>query len=181
MSVSLKLLQAWVFWAQTLDTKIIVQKYYFGVKMPEQPISLVRGMMREIKNSDKKPLAIPLSNSQTQTLTTAIAPLQFPEDDIGNEWERLVVQAQRINQIAAQLEASILELKTIASKLQEKGKPYKSICQYSPVSVPWVLQKPDESFLLTMRKVDILQAEREAAQLAQQLRQQSRKKEWRSQ
>ncbi|BAY10696.1 hypothetical protein [Calothrix sp. NIES-2098] len=149
--------------------------------MPKQPISLVRGMMREIKDSDQKPLATALAKSQAKTITTAIAPLQIPEDDLGNEWECLFAQVQSINQMAAQLEAMILEFKATASKLQEKGKPYKSICQYAPVSVPWVLQKPDESFLLTMRKVDIFQPEREAAQLAQQLRQQNRKKESRSQ
>lgn len=146
-------------------------------------------MIRHIQDSDKKLLTIPFSPSQTKTTPSAlakgfgraIAPLQFPEDDIGNKWERLAVQAQRINQMAAQLEAMILEFKTIASKLQEQGKPYESICQYSPVRVPWVIQKPDEPFILTMRKVDIFQAEREAAQLAQQLRQQSKSKEWRSQ
>ncbi len=147
---------------------------------------------------------MPISPLQAKTTPSAlakgfgraIAPLQFPEDDIGNKWEHLAVQAQRINQMAAQLEAMILEFKTIASKLQEQGKPYESICQYSPVRVPWVIQKPgqyspvrvpwviqkpDEPFILTMRKVDIFQAEREAVQLAQQLRQQSKSKEWRSQ
>lgn len=144
--------------------------------------------MREIKDSDKQILTTPISPSLAKTTPStlangfgrAIAPLQFPEDNIGNEWQRLALQAQRINQMAAQMEAMILEFKTIASKLQEKSKPYKSICQYLPVSVPWVLQKPDESFLVTMQKVDIFQAEREAAQLAQQLRQQSKSKEWRS-
>lgn len=148
--------------------------------------------MKEIKDSDKKLLSMPISPSQVKTTPSAlavrvpsrregfgraIAPLRFPEDDTSNKWERLLVQAQRINQMAAQLEAMMLEFKTIASKLQEQGKPYNSICQYLPVSVPLVVQKPDEPFILTMRKVDIFQAEKEAVQLAQQLRQQSRSKE----
>ena len=142
--------------------------------------------MKENTDNDTQPFAIEFLPSQTKTTSTAlvgraIAPMQFPKDDTDNEWDCLLVQAQRINQMAAQLEAMILEFKAIASTLQEKGKPYKSICQYLPVSVPWVIQKPDESFVLTMQKVDILQAERQAAQLAQQLRQQSRSKEWRSQ
>jgi hypothetical protein len=137
--------------------------------------------MKEIQDSDKQPLTLTISPSQAKTTPNAIAPLQLPADDLHNEWQRLALQAQRINQMAAQLETMILEFKMIASKLQEKSKPYKSICQYSPVSVPWVLKKPDESFIFTMQKVDIFQAEREAAQLAQQLRQQSRSKEWRSQ
>ncbi|BAY60420.1 hypothetical protein H6G33_29605 [Calothrix sp. FACHB-1219] len=122
---------------------------------------------------------------QTKTISTAlatraIAPLQLPEDNQDNETDALLVQAQRINQMAAQLEAMILEFKTTASKLQEKGKPYKSICEYLPVSVPWVIQKQDQSFILTMQKVDIFKAERQAAQLAQQLRQHSKIKEERS-
>ncbi|MBD2356665.1 hypothetical protein H6G41_18875 [Tolypothrix sp. FACHB-123] len=125
----------------------------------------------------------PLKNTSTALVKSfgkAITPLQLPDNDRDNDWDCLLVQAQRINQMAAQLEAMILEFKTIASKLQEKGKPYKSICQYLPVSVPWVIQKPDESFILTMQKVDIFQAERQAAQLAQQLRQHSKSKEERS-
>ncbi|MBC1258701.1 hypothetical protein GNE54_25120, partial [Trichormus variabilis V5] len=43
-------------------------------------------------------------------------------------------------------------------------------------SVPVVKQQPDQSFILTTRKVDLFRAEREAAQLAQQLRQHTQKK-----
>jgi hypothetical protein len=136
--------------------------------------------MKLITDNYTKPLLSEISPSQTKTTSTAIAPLQFPADDLDNEWESLLVQAQRINQMAAQLEAMILQFKTMASTLQEKGKPYKSICQYLPVSVPWLIQKPDETFVLTMQKVDILQAERQAAQLAQQLRQLFKSKEQRS-
>jgi hypothetical protein len=145
--------------------------------------------MKLITDNDTKPFLSEISPSQTKTTSTAlakgfsraIAPLQFPTDNLDNEWECLLVQSQRINQMAAQLEAMILQFKTMASTLQEKGKPYKSICQYLPVSVPWVIQKPDETFILTMQKVDILQAERQAAQLAQQLRQLFRSKEQREQ
>lgn len=141
--------------------------------------------MKQIADNDTKLDLQEIAPLQTKITSTAlakraIAPLQLPEDNRDNEWDGLVVQAQHINQMAAQLEAMILEFKTTASKLQEKGKPYKSICQYLPVSVPWVIQKPDESFIFTMQKVDIFQAERQAAQLAQQLRQYSKSKEQRS-
>ncbi|MFN6568749.1 hypothetical protein [Dendronalium sp. ChiSLP03b] len=121
-------------------------------------------------------------------MTNAIMPLQPQQENIVGEWERLVAQAQRINQMAAELEATILELKAIAntlnsqrSRLQENGKAYKSICKYLTVSVPWVRQKPDESFILTTRKVDLFRAEREAALLAQKLRQQTKRKRLASQ
>ncbi|MBD2211481.1 hypothetical protein H6G27_16645 [Nostoc linckia FACHB-104] len=117
----------------------------------------------------------------TKSATTAIAPLQFPKDNISDEWERLLSQVQCINQMAAQLEEMILEFKAIASKLQEKGKPHNSTCEYLAVTIPWVRKQPDESFILTNRSVDLFQAEKDAQQLAQQLRQQSRSKELRSQ
>ncbi|BAY93601.1 MULTISPECIES: hypothetical protein [unclassified Tolypothrix] len=117
----------------------------------------------------------------TKAAKTAIAPLQLPKDNISDEWERLLSQGQCINQMAAQLEAMILEFKAIASKLQEKSKPHQSTCQYLPLAIPWVRQQSDESFILTTRKIDLFQAEKEAQQLAQQLRQQSRSKELRSQ
>ncbi|MDZ7956553.1 MAG: hypothetical protein RMY34_01370 [Aulosira sp. DedQUE10] len=129
----------------------------------------------------KKPLNMAIVPFQTKPTKTAIAPLQLREDEISNEWERLLSQAQSINQMAAQLEEMILEFKAIASKLQEKGKPHNSICEYLPVAIPWVRQQSDESFIITTRKIDLFQAEKEAAQLAQQLRQQSRSKELRSQ
>ncbi|MCL6749613.1 hypothetical protein KBT16_00900 [Nostoc sp. CCCryo 231-06] len=85
--------------------------------------------------------------------------------------------------MAQELEAAILELKAIANTLNtQKRYPFlikelcKNICQYFAVRVPWVKRKSDESFILTTRKVDLFRAEREAALLAQQLRQQTKKR-----
>ncbi|WP_225895538.1 hypothetical protein [Dendronalium phyllosphericum] len=150
--------------------------------------SFARETMREIDRSYKHHISLPFSLSQPTTVTNAIVPLQPQQENIVGDWERLVAQAQRINQMAAELEATILELKAIASKLnsqrsclQGNGKAYKSICKYLTVSVPWVRQKPDESFVLTTRKVDLFRAEREAALLAQKLRQQTKTKRLASQ
>ena len=85
--------------------------------------------------------------------------------------------------MAQELEAAILELKAIANTLNTQ-KPYpflikelcKNICQYFAVRVPWVKRKSNESFILTTRKVDLFRAEREAALLAQQLREQTKKR-----
>ncbi|WGV28397.1 hypothetical protein [Halotia branconii] len=139
--------------------------------------------MKTIEQSHSNTISLPLSLSQVITVNNAIVPLQPQQENIINGWEHLIAQAQSINQMAAELEVKILELKAIASTLntqtnylQENGKPCKSICKYLTVSVPWVKQKPDESLIITTRKVDLFRAEREAALLAQKLRQQTKRK-----
>ncbi|MEH2293915.1 hypothetical protein [Nostoc sp.] len=132
--------------------------------------------MKKIPDTDKKPILL----LQPTSVTTAIVPLQPQEKKIISEPERLIAQVKRINQMAGELEAAILELKAIANTLNtQKRYPLlkcKHICQYFAVSVPWVKRKPDESFILTTRKVDLFRAEREAALLAEQLRQQTKKR-----
>jgi len=137
--------------------------------------------MKQIQDSYKKPISFPGFQPQPTTVTTAIVPLQPQETKIMGEWERLVAQAQRINQIAGELELAMLELKAMASRFNSQrlylltnGEQCQNICQYFSVSVPWIRQKPDNSFILTMRKVDLFRAEREAKLLAQELRQQSK-------
>lgn len=135
--------------------------------------------MKKIQDTDKKPILL----FQPTSVITAIVPLQPQEEKIISERERFITQVERINQMAQELEAAILELKAIANTLNTQ-KPYpflikelcKNICQYFAVRVPWVKRKSNESFILTTRKVDLFRAEREAALLAQQLRQQTKKR-----
>ncbi|MBD0386179.1 MAG: hypothetical protein ICV54_06540 [Nostoc sp. C3-bin3] len=138
--------------------------------------------MKQIQDTDKKPILLKVSLLPI-SVTTAIAPLQPQQEKIISEQERLITQVKRINQMAGELEAAILELKAIANTLNTqkrypvlKQELWKNICQYFAVSVPWVKRKPDDSFILTTRKVDLFRAEREAALLAQQLRQQTKKR-----
>ncbi len=139
--------------------------------------------MKKITDTDKKPILLRVSLLQPTSVTNAIAPLRPQDQKIMSERERLIAQVEYINQMAEELEAAILELKAIANTLNtQKHYPvlneerYKNICQYFAVSVPWVKRKPDESFILTTRRVDLFRAEREAALLAQQLRQQTKKR-----
>ncbi|MEH2059195.1 MAG: hypothetical protein V7K97_24185 [Nostoc sp.] len=139
--------------------------------------------MKKIPNTDKKPILRRVSLLQPKSVTTAIVPLRPQEEKITSERGRLLVQIERINQMAGELEAAILELKAIANTLNTQRRypvlnhePSQNTCQYFAVSVPWVKRKPDESFILTTRKVDLFRAEREAALLAQQLRQQTKKR-----
>jgi len=139
--------------------------------------------MKQIEPSYKTTVSLPLMLPPVK-MTNAIVPLQPQPDNLNSRWERLITVVQHINQMAVELEALMLELKTITStinsqlnSLTQKNQPsYINICQYSPVSVPVVQQKPDKTFILTTRKVDLFQAEREAAQLAQQLRQRTHRK-----
>ncbi len=140
--------------------------------------------MKKIQDTDKKPILLKVSLLQPTSVNTAIVPLRPQDEKIISEREHFIAQVERVNQMAEELEAAILELKAIANTLNTQKRypvsnqePCRNICQYFAVSVPWVKQKPDdESFVLTTRKVDLFQAEREAALLAQQLRQQTKKR-----
>jgi non-ribosomal peptide synthetase component E (peptide arylation enzyme) len=95
-------------------------------------------------------------------------------------------QAERINQLAAELEAAVLEFKALASEVNQDWKAFQAmqkptsaiadICQYQAVHVPLVRQKSSGSFAITSRTVDLFQAEREAELLAQTLRRRANKK-----
>ena len=99
---------------------------------------------------------------------------------------RLKNQAERINQLSAELEAAVLEFKALASEVNQDWKGFQSmqeptraiadICKYQAVNVPHVQQKSSASFVMTSRTVDLFQAEREAELLAQTLRCRARKK-----
>lgn len=100
-------------------------------------------------------------------------------------WRRLESQAKLINQLSGELETAMLEFKAIASEINldwraiqaiQKSPNSADICKYCNVAVPHVETKTDGSFLLLLKPVDLFQAERDAALLAQTLRQRSRKK-----
>jgi len=98
-------------------------------------------------------------------------------------WERLTAQARQINQLAAQLEEAMFELKVIANDVnreqritQATKKPPKSICEYLTTIVPCVGRKKGGAFVLTTRKVDLFKAEREAVEIAQALRRQAKRR-----
>lgn len=100
--------------------------------------------------------------------------------------KRLENQAKRINQLSAELEAAVLELKVIASEINPDWKAIQAIqnlgkqtniCKYYTTTVPQVEPKADGSFVLISKPVDLFQAEREAILLAQTLRQRTKRKQ----
>lgn len=150
------------------------------------------------RQSEKRNIVLPVPNLSASSLSvfkaknTAILPLQPPQEDLTiNGSEHLSMQVQRINQIAYELEAAILELKAIAATLRvpiadnlneqrrtgaSKSYRLKKVCNYVPVTVPCVKQKSDGTLIVTTRKVDLFRSEREATYLAQKLRHQIKRK-----
>lgn len=124
----------------------------------------------------------------SRRVTSTIEPLQPqkpqelpPSKQTG--WQRLTAQAERINQLAAELEAAMFELKAIATDIncvqrlqQYPQKLSNSVCEYLPTVVPYVAHKQSGTFVLTKRSVDLFQAEREATQVAEALRSQAKRK-----
>ena len=99
--------------------------------------------------------------------------------------KRLESQAERVNQLSAELEAAVFELKAIASEINpdwraiqatKKSAINPEVCEYRAAVVPQVEAKQDGSFVLKAKSVDLFQAEREAALLAQTLRHRTTKK-----
>lgn len=126
----------------------------------------------------------------------ARSPLEVLRQRTDNGLKRLEHQAERINQLSAELETAMLDLKAIASEvnrdwraLQATQKPktdaiasfvHNNVCEYQSVNIPSVQHKRSGAFVLTSRPVDLFKAEREANLLAQTLRHRARKKRMKS-
>ncbi len=144
-----------------------------------------------LKKKALKPVAISsppkvVSDQQSSLLSFPFRSPQAVLQQRANQgWRRLERQAQRINQLANELEAAVLELKAIASEVNpdwraiqatQKSSTSVDVCEYHAAVVPKVEPKQDGSFVLRSRAVDLFQAEREAMLLAQTLRHRARKK-----
>ncbi|MGD1873916.1 MAG: hypothetical protein ACFB02_12790 [Mastigocoleus sp.] len=139
--------------------------------------------MKVLRTSYRKSTQRNISLPIKRAVNGAIMPLKVHSDEVVEGWERLARQVERINAMAAELEAAILELKAIASTLngykrhtRSKQERFEKVCKYFPVSVPWLKQKANRTFILTSRKIDLFRSEREAELLVQQLRHKNKHK-----
>jgi len=136
-------------------------------------------------------VTLPVSPERHQPCVTAIAIPKREHDAIPplrpqirsesthnncSEWQHLTAQADKINQLAAELEAAIFGLKAIASQIDYTEQLSGSACEYRSVVVPQVKRRKATEFILTTKVIDLFQAEREAQQLAQTLRQKTKTK-----
>lgn len=129
------------------------------------------------RTARKKSLQLPVRKLMQNN---PIAPFQPHVEEnelqrVNTAWQRLAVQAERINQMAVELETAIYELKAIADNLNCNRTYTKSACEYLTASVPLVRRKKAGTFVLTTRKIDLFRAEREATQLANKLRDRAQK------
>ena len=139
------------------------------------------------------------SKGKVEQRKPALSPIRSPLKVLRQRtiegWKRLESQAVRINQLSAELEEAMLEFKAIACDVNRDWRAFQAtqeptsaiaprgqrgaiadICEYQVVNVPNVYQKPSGSFILNSRSIDLFQAEREAAVLAQTLRHRSKRK-----
>lgn len=135
------------------------------------------------RTSRKKSLQLPIRKPMQNQKIAPFQP-QLEENEsqrVNAGWQRLSAQAQRINQIAAELETAIYELKAIANDLNCDRRilnrtQTKSVCEYFTASVPWVRRKKTGVLVLTTRRIDLFRAEREATHLANMLRNLAKKR-----
>jgi len=153
--------------------------------------------MRKLPARNQVPGAIAIARPlpaqlvpQPRMLPVKTSPLGL-QQRITNGLKSLELQAQRINELAGELEEAMHELKELASEVNQDIRAMKSarnpfqrsqekaleICEYWATSVPHVGQKPNGALLLTARPVDLFKAERGAMSTALQLRQQAKNKQ----
>ncbi|NJK99235.1 MAG: hypothetical protein HC910_01235 [Spirulinaceae cyanobacterium SM2_1_0] len=109
-----------------------------------------------------------------------------PQDRFQIDLHRLEAQARRINELSAELEGALWELKAIASQVNQGSYIFREqyghdwfpaqICEYHSVELPTLRQQESSQLVLAARKVDLLYAEREASELAAKLRQRRSRK-----
>lgn len=101
--------------------------------------------------------------------------------------KRLEMRANYINELSTQLESALYEIKAIAGDVYRDqavlaqsphaiaaGSRKLNHWDYATATVPQVRQETDGGFVLTMRQIDLLKAEREAEMNAQFLRRRRR-------
>lgn len=106
----------------------------------------------------------------------AIEPLQPQNRQLPQRsdraWQKLAASAERINQLSAELEAALFELKEITFDIKHQPNSPKiaRILDYQPTSIPYIQCKKPGLFVLKAKAVDLFAQERAAFVLAQQLR-----------
>lgn len=86
-------------------------------------------------------------------------------------WQKLAASTERINQLSAQLEAALYELKEIASNIRhQQNLPRVPDFDKPALAIPYIYCKRPGLFVLKAKAVDLFAEEKAAYQLAQQLR-----------
>jgi hypothetical protein len=115
-------------------------------------------------------------------LLSHIEPLQpqlSREKQVSNGWQKLLISAEKVNQLSEQLEAALFELKIAASQIKgdKNAHPISNkIFNCKLIVIPYIHYKRPGLIVVTTRKVDLFQQEREAVQVAQMLRRRTQRR-----
>lgn len=156
------------------------------------PLGTLQTTMRELKagKASQKQHPQRLEAGETSLSLPIRSSLEILQQRNGEGMRRLETQAGLVNELSAELEAAMLELKAIASEMNRDWRAIQltigsvnrptaaipNVCEYQVTNVPNVQRKRSGAFILTSRPVDLFKAEREATLLAQALRRRSRKR-----
>lgn len=90
-------------------------------------------------------------------------------------WQKLLVNAEKVNRLSEQLEEALFELKVTASEIKgDRQAP--PIFKYKFLAIPYIHYKRPGLIVLATRKIDLFQQEREALQLSQMLRRRTKRR-----
>lgn len=96
-----------------------------------------------------------------------------------NGWQKLLVNVEKVNLLSEQLETALFELKVTASEIQcdQNAPPISNkIFKYKLIAIPHIHYKRQGLIVVTTRKIDLFEQEREAIQVAQMLRQRTKRR-----
>lgn len=136
---------------------------------------VAQGLRRKSQHPQPTPLLLP-----------SAIPIEELQQGCSQGLRRMALQAERVNQLSLQLEAAMAEMKAMATEvnrdwralqfLTSPNKIPKNICHYQVREIPYIRRHRQGTFTLTSRPLDLFQAEREAASIAQTLRHRHRRK-----
>jgi hypothetical protein len=125
--------------------------------------------------------ALPQRTAYSQLWQNPLPLPTLPAPNFMEALQRLEMQAERVNQLSLDQEAALLELKAIAEQVErdrqlletEGFEDAEPTWEYLSAAVPLVERDEAGTFVVTARALDLFKAEREAASIAQSLRQRS--------
>jgi hypothetical protein len=98
---------------------------------------------------------------------------------VSNGWQKLLVSAEKVNRLSEQLEAALFELKIVASEIKgdRNAQPMANkLFNHRLIAIPCIHYKRPGLIVVTTRKLDLFQQEREALQVAQMLRRRTKRR-----
>ncbi|MGH2412744.1 MAG: hypothetical protein ACRDEA_03415 [Microcystaceae cyanobacterium] len=114
----------------------------------------------ETQPSESQPKLIQFSKVKTATQSHTDSPKQRIQTNL----KQLATQAEKINQLSAELEEAMGKLKAIATQVNQDSRFFRlkqrnvkrfEICEYRSVNLPVIRQKSGGCLVLTSRSVDL--------------------------